>query len=204
MNDKPTLPERKRLRLPTFDYSSQGGYYVTICTHGRLPILANIADGQSVLTDEGRIVSESWSKLPSKYPIVIIDEFVIMPNHIHGILFLQPSDELTCRGGLRSSATRPLADMSVPCNPAIVSLSEVIRYFKTTTAKQINILRDTRGQPVWQRNYYEHIIRNEGDLQNIRRYIDDNPAQWAYDQENPDSSPTGGLRKTLTRPYGNR
>jgi len=155
------------------------------------------------LSDSGEIVQQAWHDLPETYPRVKLDEFVIMPNHVHGILFLQdetsdsPPSVSYRRGGLsvpaqparaREYAPNRRGGLSVPAQPAreLASLSEIIRHFKTTSAKLINREHDTSGYPVWQRGFHEHVIRNEEDLFNARLYIRQNPLKWELDRENPD------------------
>ncbi|MDD5088399.1 MAG: transposase [bacterium] len=174
-------PQRKRLRLSDYDYSRAGGYFITVCTKDKQSLLGNIESGTSILSDWGKIAQQVWRALPETYPRVELDEFVVMPNHIHAILFLQdePSNIApsvsSSRGGL--SEAQP--------DRASASLSEIIRHFKTTSAKAVNRARRTPGHPVWQRGFHEHVIRNEEDLFNTRQYIRQNPLKWELDRENP-------------------
>lgn len=164
---------RKRLRLPEYDYSTAGDYFVTICTHEHRLVFGSIQDGIVNLNDAGRIVEKHWNELPHHYASVVLDSFVVMPNHVHGILFLQAPDEIPednqPRAGHRTAPT----------------LGDVIRSLKKFSAIEINKGRGTTGQPFWQRSYYEHIIRNEEELRRICQYIQDNPMQWEFDRENP-------------------
>jgi len=128
------------------------------------------------LNDAGRIVQDIWDALPGHYPCVELDCFVVMPNHIHGIVvlndvgaqFITPNNN---QGAMNRAPT----------------VGEIIRAFKARCTHSINHLRGVQGVSIWQRNYYEHIIRNESSLQEIREYIANNPAQWAIDRENPDA-----------------
>jgi putative transposase len=167
-------PQRKRIRLPFYDYSTPGAYSFTICVHEREPLLGRV-NGETVeLSAEGRIALAVWNNLPNHYPHIVLDEFVIMPNHIHGIIFLHDDDnDSHGRGGL-----------SVPAQPSRVSFTEIIRFFKTESAKRINRHRGTPGHPVWQRSFHERVLRDDTDLYETRRYIHNNPAHWSLDHEN--------------------
>ena len=155
----PRKHHRRSIRLPGYDYAQPGAYFVTICTHGRACLFGRVVDGEMRLNDAGRIVQASWDDLPNHYPHVQLDAFVTMPNHVHGIIILM--DEPTTK-------RHPL--------------SEIVRAFKSFSSRRINQLRGTPGTRTWQRNYYEHIIRNEGDLRRIRAYIANNPAKWFKDR----------------------
>ena len=167
---------RRSVRLKGYDYSSSGAYFVTICAWKRECLFGEINNGGMHFNDYGRIVKDEWCQTVHVRPNVDLDEFFIMPNHLHGIVVINR------RGVLQYAPTR---------EPALRSPSQtigaIIRGFKSVTTKQINILRNTPGMPVWQRNYFEHIIRDEKDLYKIRQYIKSNPLQWQIDSENPDN-----------------
>ncbi len=129
------------------------------------------------LNHTGQLVAEAWEWPAVQYPYVALDEYVIMPNHLHGLIAITDHG----RGGSRT------APMSVGRKP----LGRLIGAFKTVTSKRVNLARNTLGQPVWQRNYYEHVVRNDESLTRIRQYILDNPARWPFDRENPLGSETG-------------
>lgn len=185
MSHNTDLPRRKYLRLRSYDYASAGGYFVTICTHQQAFLFGAVQEGVVSLNNAGRIVEQFWEELPQHYPTAVLDSFVIMPNHVHGILFLQSIDEI--RSGRRPDPTGSVnrVDARSGHRPD-PTLSDIIRSFKTFSANRINKLRDTTGQPLWQRSYFERIIRNERELNNIRQYISDNPVRWEFDWENPD------------------
>jgi putative transposase len=164
MRFDPDRQHRRSIRVAKKDYSQVGRYFVTICTHGRDCLLGEIEKGEAKLTSAGRMVQSTWDALPAHFPHSFLDAFVVMPNHIHGILVLQESDP--------SSAPRH-------------SLAELIRALKSFSARRINRRRGTPGAHVWQRNYYERVVRDENELEKIRRYIADNPSKWADDPENP-------------------
>jgi REP element-mobilizing transposase RayT len=149
-------------------------YFVTICTHRRRCIFGDIVDSDMRPNALGRIVAEEWHRSAEIRREIMLDAFVIMPNHMHGIVHI----EYTTVGATgRSPLRRP--------DPGRYSLSSFVGGFKAATTTQINGLRGTPRQPVWQRNYYEHIIREERDLDPIRDYISANPANWPTDRENP-------------------
>lgn len=167
----PSRHHRHSIRLPQYDYTQAGSYFITIVTYQR-----ELLFDDPVLR---RIVETFWQRLPQHMPNVKLDVFVVMPNHFHGILWLIDT-------GLGAPASSPV---SLP-QPQLVagSLGAIVGNFKSVTTRRINQVRKTPGQPVWQRNYYEHIIRHDKELNAIRQYISDNPANWLQDTENPDRS----------------
>ncbi len=164
---------RRSIRLQGYDYSRSGGYYITIVTQGREMLFGTIVNGRMILNEYGGIVAEVWQWLQEQYPYVELGVWVVMPNHAHGIIIIHEDG----RGGSRSAPTG-----MVKRKP----LGSLIGAFKTVSTKKINILRNTEGGVIWQRNYYEHIIRNDDDYNRIHLYILDNPAAWDEDDENPE------------------
>ncbi|MBU0508828.1 hypothetical protein KKH27_08345, partial [bacterium] len=158
-------PRRKTLRLPSFDYGTPGAYFVTLCVRDRKCVLARMDGDTTILNGIGTIVAEEWQAIPAHYPTVRPDEFVVMPNHLHGILWLEADQE-------EGTINRPL-------------LQEVIRAFKARTT--LHIHREADPHFAYQRNYHEHVIRDDEDLYNIRKYIQENPLKWTLDKENPDN-----------------
>jgi putative transposase len=152
-------------------------YFVTICTHQREPILGTI--------DAGKFVEQTWLKLPNIFLNLKPDKFILMPNHVHATLFLAtptsspgaPSGAPTDRNSLTRAGCGALMSRS--------SLAAIIRAFKSQSAIGVNKIRMTPNRPLWQRNYYEHIIRTSKSLNELRRYIHENPARWPTDEENP-------------------
>ena len=168
-----SLPHRKTLRLPGYDYSRAGAYFVTAVTNQRQCLFGDIFDGEVRLNSYGQVVMQCWNDLVHHYPHVGRDEFVVMPNHVHGILVLNDVG-----AGFKPAPTQPVRPYRRH------GLPEIVRGFKTFSARRINALRNSRGIPVWQRSYYEHVIRSEADLTDVREYIQNNPLQWELDQEN--------------------
>ncbi len=172
------MPYRRSTRLKDYDYSQAGGYFITICTCNNIFLFGRIVQGKMNLSELGRIVEEEWFISAEIRPEIQQDAFVIMPNHIHGIAVIT---DINCDGAMKERAHGRAPLRRVPR-----SLGSFVAGFKGATTRRINVLRKTPGASVWQRNYYEHVIRNEKDLNEIREYIQNNPLQWALDEENPD------------------
>ena len=168
----PKIHHRRSIRLKGYDYSQAGAYFVTIVAWQRECLFGEVVDGEMQLNDFGKIIDETWQWLENQYPYVELGARVVMPNHSHGILMI----DVFGRGVSRTAPTEPIKRKP---------LGRLIGAFKTVSTKQINLLRDTEGQVVWQRNYYERIIRDEREMDRIHRYIESNPSQWADDDENP-------------------
>jgi REP-associated tyrosine transposase len=271
----PNIHHRRSIRLPGYDYAQPGAYFVTICTHERECVLGDVVNGRAELNDLGHLVARFWSQVPVRFPSVIIDSCVTMPNHGHAIIVITepgrgvvatpstapgatpdpPRDALGAgrgretqplrnpadpgaairrgvvatpsatpgatrdavdmgRGGEtpplqnpanRSAATRRgvVATPTATPNPARyradprqggetpplrpLTLGQIVAFYKYQTTKTINQMRDRIGIRFWQRNYWEHVIRNEAEMQRIREYIHTNPARWSDDQLHPDA-----------------
>jgi putative transposase len=150
--------ERRKLRLPDFDYRQVGSYFVTICTHDRQCVLGDVAEGNISLSRAGKIVRTLWQSLTDRHDGVVIDEFTIMPNHLHGII--------------------ELAESNAP-------LPSLVGAFKSLSTKAVNAANATPSHRLWQRSYHEHVIRDERARDRIREYIQNNPVKWHLDRENP-------------------
>jgi len=171
---------RRSIRLRGYDYTQAGAYFITICTHGRACLFGEVMDGTMRLNDTGRMTQTCWNAIPEHFPGVVTDECIVMPNHVHGIVWVGDGGTACCRG---TACRAPTVEQFG--KPVSRSLPTIIRSFKSAVTKRINESFGTAGVPVWQRNYHEHIIRDEDALTRIRQYIIDNPAQWAMDRENP-------------------
>jgi REP-associated tyrosine transposase len=178
--------ERRSVRLRGYDYSTAGRYFVTVCAHQRKCIFGEIADDQMRPNALGAIVREEWFRTAKVRAGVMLDAFVVMPNHIHGTLEILGGVGATPRvaQGRATQRVAPTRKMR-PHGPGRNTLGAIIGQFKSVTAKRINEDRRTPGQPVWQRNYCEHVIRNEAALNKIRDYICANPGKWPLDRDNP-------------------
>ena len=185
---------RRSIRLKGYDYTQPGAYFITIVTQNRASILGEVVDGETRLNEHGEIVREEWLQTAILRPRVILDQFIVMPNHIHGIIMLTDDHG---RGTLQRAPTQRAPTQRAPNmerfgKPTSDSIPTIVRLFKSATTKRINEMRGLPGSPVWQRNYYKHIIRNVGagsepapTLHRIREYILTNPLRWAVDRENP-------------------
>ncbi len=188
------IKRRRSLRLLEYDYSQAGAYFLTICVNDRKPLFGEIVGKQMVLNDLGRIVESNWLRTPMIRPQVQLDGYVIMPNHMHGIVVIDgeeigKSRPRSVRGDVQDTGRMqdaPTSGARRGFRAPSQTVGAVVRGFKGATTSQIaKILR--RGDfAVWQRNYYDHVIRDEGDLQRIREYIENNPARWAEDVLNPE------------------
>jgi|SRR5437867_2475601 len=167
---------RHSIRLQGYDYTVPEMYFVTICTFQRECLLGVVENGKIVMNHIGLIVEEEWLKTPILRPYVSLDTSVVMPNHFHGIIAITPT------GGDTAHLAPTTERFAMPVTG---SLPTIIRSFKSAATKRINEIRSTSGQPVWQRNYYEHIIRSEEELMKARDYIVMNPLRWYLDRENP-------------------
>jgi REP element-mobilizing transposase RayT len=172
------MRRRRSIRLRGYDYARPGSYFVTACTHRRRLLFGEVIDGQMRRNALGDIVHAEWYATERVRPEVRLDAFVVMPNHLHGIL------EIIDVGARRRLAPTEGA-RSRPRGPAPGSVGAILGQIKSLTKKAINKARGTPGRPVWQPNYHEHVIRDENELQRIREYIFNNPLRWPWDRENP-------------------
>ncbi len=155
-------------RLESWDYSTPGGYFVTICSHLKRPYFGKITNGKLCLSSIGKIVAEEWEKTGTLRKNVKLDEYTIMPNHLHGIIILQESVGTPRRGVHKNSTLR--SD----------SLGSIVGQFKSACTRRI---RSTFNKEfAWQSRYYDHIIRDENDLFRIIKYVRENPSKWALDK----------------------
>ena len=185
----PDTHHRRSIRLEGYDYSQEGWYSVTICVQGHVCMFGDIVNDQMRLNEAGIMVSKWWGKVGGKFSSVQTDRYIIMPNHFHGIVNVK---------GQPHGVAPTMNDASVqPCDKSRSShgfaptLGDVVNWFKTmTTNEYIQGVKQNGWPPfggkLWQRNYYEHIIRNEEELNHIRQYIAENPLNWGTDEENPD------------------
>jgi len=183
----PDIHHRRSIRLRGYDYADPGAYFITICTHQREVLLAD-----RLVRD---IVSSAWYDLPRRLGAIALDQFVIMPNHVHGIIWITRATAVGAQRGADSNGVAPSLTIldgsevaskhcAAPLHSVAVargSLGLVVRAFKAQSAKRINRLPKTPGAPVWQRGYWDRVIRNERELNNVRQYIIDNPLKWAED-----------------------
>lgn len=194
---------RRSIRLPGYDYTSPGAYFLTICVHRGECLLGEVVNSAMQPNEWGQIVHEEWLASAKIRPELKLDAFVVMPNHLHGIVWLLHTDAtqthnvppptVGAHGGAPDDSVHNVgahgrAPGRVP-QRAARSLGSFVAGYKSAVTKRTNQLRDTPGLPFWQRNYWEHIIRDEQSLNRIRQYIQDNPARWAEDQLHPHAPP---------------
>jgi putative transposase len=176
----PDVHHRRSIRLKEYDYTQSGAYFVTIVTYQREPLFGEIVDGAMNLNSLGEIARREWFKTAELRPYVELyeDEFVVMPNHAHGIIWNNGNPIV--RAERRSAPTDGIAENEKPHVDA-GSLGAIVRAYKSAVTYAINAARQTRGTTVWHRNYHEHIIRDDADLKRIRDYIANNPLKWTED-----------------------
>jgi len=177
-----TPRRRSSLRLRGFDYATPGAYFVTVCTWRRSCLLGDVVDGVVRLSPLGVIVTDCWKGISEHFPYAAVDVSIVMPNHMHGILFLH--GERLLAGTAGATHASPLHIPDTTSGQALSSLSAVVGSYKAGVARLVNQHRGTAGAPVWQRGFYEHVVRDEADLDRIRHYIERNPLRWAEDEEN--------------------
>ena len=173
------VPDRRSMRLRGHDYSTPGAYLITACTHERLLLFGRVNDCKMEANRLGTIVEDSWSELPNHYGNVSLDAFVLMPNHVHGVIVIEDESTVVAAGFKPAfTAAEATRQHAVP---------EIVRAFKTFSARKINAMRATPGKQVWQRGFYDHVIRGERELDRVRAYITDNPRKWSEDPDNPEN-----------------
>ena len=202
MTYDPTKHQRRSIRLLGYDYSQAAPYFVTICVQEHLCLLGDVINGEMVLNAAGLMIGKWWKELENKFSGVRLDRFRVMPNHMHAILAIMGTgmdmvtkfgiglDELNLDGADANEGIVPSRDGTTGGPPVQPSLGDVIQWFKTmTTNEYIRRVRES-GWPqfkgrLWQRDYFDHIVRNAESLELIRNYIRDNPLRWSLDRENP-------------------
>lgn len=174
---------RRSIRLRGYDYAQPGAYFITICTFERAGLFGEVCDGEMRANAFGQVAAGEWQKTAAMRPRIRLDAFIVMPNHIHGIIVIE---DAVHRSVNRAAAPGfgERAEVHTP-RPESDSIPTIVRLYKAATTKRINASRDLPGVPVWQRNYYERIVRDENEYHRICEYIANNPARWADDQENP-------------------
>ena len=190
----PQKHHRRSIRLPGYDYASAGAYYVTIVAWQRECLFGEVINKEMQLNKVGKIVEWEWLELPKRLSYISLGAHMVMPNHFHGILFVHENVGATRQGQPMSQPKeQPLQTMipegidgsPLPRGPKVASLSAIMAQFKSRVTKRIWKFPEFKETPIWQRNYYEHIIRNQTDLQNKTDYIEANPLLWDEDDENP-------------------
>lgn len=191
MNLNARKQHRRSIRLAGYDYTQPRGYFVTVCTQKRMCLFGEIENEDMVLNVLGKIILEKWNRIPHHFQHVQLDTFQIMPNHIHGIIMINNECVGAKHSGVnlikfqnsQSGNASPLRDRPHGTKPG--SLSSIMQNFLSITTRKINQIRKTPGARLWQRNYYDRIIRNDNELNKIREYIRYNPLKWELDKNNP-------------------
>jgi REP element-mobilizing transposase RayT len=195
----PAIHNRHSIRLPGYNYSQAGAYFLTILTHKKEHLFGEVVEGVMNLSPVGAIVQEEWLKIPTNFSNILQDAFVIMPNHMHGILVITEGE--VCEGKGKGKAFEKRGNQKVHSTSSYSihykksanmdsnalpirlgsqpgSLPAIVQNFKSVSSRRINKLLGTPGSTIWHRNYYEHIIRNEVDFERIVAYIELNPQKW--------------------------
>lgn len=185
-NQKPIF-HRRSIRLENYDYTQAGAYYITLCSHHFHHLFGTITQGEMQLNNLGQIIQNEWLNTAIMRPTIELGAFIIMPNHLHGILVIIENDDKGTgseegKNELMSLPDRDIHRTEQYGKPISGSIPTIIRSFKATVTKQINILRGTPGIPIWQRNYWERVIRDEIENQKFSAYIQNNPAKWESDR----------------------
>ena len=167
-NPRHSLPNRRSLRLQGYDYRSSGAYFVTICTVEKRPLFGRVRQGRVQLNELGHLVDDCWKQIERVRRGVAIDAYIVMPNHVHGVLLFHTED-----AAAKVSAAA--------CELAAGSLGAVLGQYKSIVTKRSQFLQSPPTRPIWQRNYYDHIIRSAASLEKIRQYIVENPVRWMDD-----------------------
>jgi putative transposase len=166
---------RRSIRLTDYDYSQEGFYFVTICSFNREWIFGEIKNGEMFLNSNGEIVQSAYLSLSNRFPITL-DTYQLMPNHFHGIIIINHAVGAGFPRPKSINAYHPGRGDRAP------TLGTILAYFKYQSAKQINLSHHTPGFKLWQRNYFEHIIRSDEEYFAIKQYIQDNPENWQEDK----------------------
>jgi len=190
----PKKHHRRSIRLPEYDYAQAGAYYVTIVAWHRECLFGDVVNKDVKLNEAGKIVQWEWKELPKRLQFIEIGAFIVMPNHFHGILIFRENVRATRQILINAhSGNVSLPNVIIdgidgsplPRGPQPKSLGAIMTQFKSRVTKKLWKIRSLKGTPIWQRNYWEHIIRNQKDLQNKTDYIEANPMLWDEDDNNP-------------------
>jgi REP element-mobilizing transposase RayT len=180
----PERHHRRSIRLSGYDYRRDGAYFVTICTRERVCVFGEVAGTGVRHSRRGLIAAHCWNEIPIHRPYVTLDEFVVMPNHVHGLFWIEAG---LCRGDtcVAQEAVTRITPADERPHPAAGSVGAVVGSYKAAVSREINRLRPGAARDFWQPNYYEHIVRTDQALETIRHYIRTNPERWGADAYNP-------------------
>jgi len=196
MREQPFLPRRHSVRLPTFDYSQPASYFLTICTQEKRRLFGHVLAHAVTLNALGQIAEDCWRAIPRHFPNIKLGPDVIMPNHVHGIIIIRqqvprpvvPDDgEPAAKHPRRARHAVPLRPEETArefATPTVRSIPTIVGAFKAAVSRQASRAFAKPAGSIWQRGYYEHVIRDEDDFRNTCEYIRMNPARWEFDEEN--------------------
>lgn len=190
MKYNPQIHHRRSIRLKGYDYAQAGLYFITICCQDRTCLFGEITDGEMILNDAGQMVETQWLAWPNRFPTVALHEYVVMPNHFHAILEIVGATLVVVQNteivGQQKEQSQGIASIDMPVNKTIGDMMDAFK--SITTVEYIRGVKNMGWQPfngkIWQRNYHEHIIRNEQSYQPISNYIINNSAKWADNKFN--------------------
>ena len=182
----PETHRRRSLRLKGYDYTHMGAYFVTIVTQGRSCLFGEVVGKEMRLNEAGEMMGGIWEALPQRFPVIEIDMFVVMPNHLHGIIVINQPNRATTRVAPTEAMDGEVEILTTKQS----ALGDVTGAYKSlTTVEYVRGVKMMKwamfSGRLWQRNYYEHVVRHDESLRDLQQYILDNPAQWAFDKENP-------------------
>ena len=182
---RPPESHRRSIRLKGYDYTQSGAYFLTVVVQGRLCLFGSVADQEMRKNKAGEMVRRVWERLPDRFPCIQLDAFVVMPNHIHGILVIDSPV-----GAPLASTHRGAPNPTRATTRVAPTLGAVVGAYKSLTTRAYieGVIAGVWApfqKRLWQRNYYEHVVRNDASLAELRQYILDNPTRWAFDRENP-------------------
>jgi putative transposase len=198
MIDNSQKPQRRSIRMPCYDYADIGIYFVTICTRERECLFGDIVDSVMNLNCYGTIAESYWEEIPQHFNDVELDEFVIMPNHIHGIIIISAH----AAGTACHNPTDDITPIRTFGNATAGSLPTIVGSFKSAASRYINKAANSPAKSIWHRGYFEHVVRSEKSLAKIREYIANNPIQWVSDRENPDRAQRLNTPDDLSEIFG--
>lgn len=179
MEYDPIIHHRRSIRLRDYDYTQTGAYFITVCTQTRQCLFGHIINGIIELNDAGKIVADEWIKTAELRHEIELDAWVVMPDHFHGILIINRGQSNRRGTALRAPTGERFG------KPISGSIPTIVRSFKSAVTKRINALQNTPGTILWQRGYWERVIRDEFEMDRIREYIRDNPLKWQLDNNIP-------------------
>jgi putative transposase len=183
MGEITKLPDRQSIRLPRYDYTQEGAYFVTIATHEKKYLFGEVIAGVMELSALGKQADDCWLEIPRHFPNVELPRHVVMPNHVHGIIVLRGKTTVAARPQEASATRESFA------GPVQGSLPTIVRSFKSAVSRAARRTLRRPALQIWKRSYFEHVIRNEDDYRKTFQYICENPMRWEFDSENPFGRP---------------